>query len=108
MPDLHDEIAELEAEIDGLSGAAERCRKITLAAKAVITAGGLLLLIILTGLIQFGPAALVAAITAVLGGITLFGLNQSTRDQIIAQIKAHEARRAELIDGVELQSVGET
>src|SRR5215204_3150977 len=108
MPDLHDEIAELEAKIDDLSSAAERCRKITLAAKAVMIAGGLLLLVILTGLVQFGPAALVAAITAILGGITLFGSNQSTRAEIAARIRAHEVRRAELIGGVELQSIGET
>jgi hypothetical protein len=109
MSDLRQEIADLEAdleaEIEHLLGAAERCRKIIVLAKVATVTGGLLLVIILTGLVRFGPGALVLAITAVLGGLALFGSHQSTRDQITARIRAHEARRAELIDGMALQTV---
>jgi hypothetical protein len=107
MPDSHDEIDDLEAEIAALADAAERCRKIMLAAKAATLAGSVLLAITLSGLVRFGPVALVIAITAALGGIALYGSHRSTRDQIAAQIRAHEARRAELIDGMGLRSVGE-
>ena len=39
MPDPHQEIADLEAEIDALVDAAERCRKIIVLAKAAIATG---------------------------------------------------------------------
>ena len=41
MTDFHQQIADLEADIDALSDAAERCRKSMIIAKAAI-AGGLL------------------------------------------------------------------
>jgi Na+-transporting methylmalonyl-CoA/oxaloacetate decarboxylase beta subunit len=107
MPDPHQEIADLEAEIDALVDAAERCRKIIVLAKAAIATGGLLVVITLTGLIRFGPLALEIATTALLGGIALFGSHTSTRDQIMAKVRTHEARRAAVIGGIELQSVGE-
>jgi hypothetical protein len=58
-------------------------------------------------LIRFGPLALEIATTALLGGIALFGSHTSTRDQIMAKVRTHEARRAAVIGGIELQSVGE-
>ena len=39
MPSEHDQIVELEAEIERLRDAAERCRKIGLAAKLAIGLG---------------------------------------------------------------------
>jgi hypothetical protein len=50
--------------------------------------------------------ALVLAITAMLGGIALFGSTTSTREQFVESIRAHEARRAKLINGMTLQNVG--
>jgi len=105
MPDPHQEIADLEAEIERLSGAAERCRKIIMLAKIATGAGSLLFIVILIGLVRFGPAALVMAITAVLGGLALFGSHMTTRDQIRAKIRAHEVRRAQVIAGLELRAV---
>jgi hypothetical protein len=111
MSDLLQEIADLEAEIDALARAAERCRKVIVLAKMATGAGSLLLILALVGLIRVGPMALVLAITAVVGGVALFGSHQSTRDEIAARIRAHEARRAELIDAMGLQTIsgdGET
>ena len=105
MSDPQQEVANLEAEIDALARAAERCRKVIALSKAVSGVGGVLLVLILTGLVWLGPLALVLAITAVLGGLALFGSHQSTRGEIAARIRAHEARRAELIDGMALQTV---
>jgi len=106
MSDPQQEIADLEAEIDALAHAADRCHKVIALSKAVSGAGGVLLVLILTGLVWLGPLALVLAITAVLGGVALFGSHQSTRGEIAAKIKSHEARRAELIDRMGLRDVG--
>ena len=105
MPDSHQEIADLEAEIDELADAAERCRKVIVLAKVATGAGGLLLVVTLVGLFRSGPTALVLAITAVLGGLALFGSHTSTRDQIMTKIRAREARRAQLIGELDLRDV---
>ncbi len=105
MSEPQQEIADLETEIDALARAADRCRKVIKLSMVATGAGGLLLVLILTGLVRLGPLALVLAITAVFGGLALVGSHQSTRDQITARSRAHEARRAELIDGMALQTV---
>jgi hypothetical protein len=108
MTDPRDAIAELEVEIDALSRAAERCRKVIALSKMATGTGGVLLVLTLTGLVRLGPLALVLAITAVFGGFALFGSHQSTREQIAARIRAQKARRSALIDGMDLRSVGES
>ena len=105
MSDLPQEIADLEAEIDAMARAADRCRKVIALSKAATGAGGLLLVLILTGPVGLGPLAMVLAITAAVGGVALFGSHQSTRKETAARIRAHEVRRAELIDGMALQTV---
>jgi hypothetical protein len=42
---------------------------------------------------------------AILGGIAVFGSNKTTRDQVISAIKVHEARRAEMINRLDLREV---
>src|SRR4051812_50026440 len=106
MSDPQQEIADLEAEIEALTQAAERCRKIIVLSKRTSRAGGLLLVLILSGLIRLGPMALVLAITAGLGGLALFGSHATTLNEIVARISAREARRAALIDAMALQTVG--
>jgi hypothetical protein len=106
MFEPHQEIADLEAEIDELADAAERCRKVIVLARVATGAGGLLLVVTLVGLFRSGPTALVLAITAVLGGLALFGSHTSTRDQIMATIGAREARRAQPIGELDLRDVG--
>ena len=85
MPDLHDEVADLESQIQALSEAAERCGRMIVAAKAAIILGLVLLAISITGLIRFSPLVFLIAISAILGGIPLFGSTRSTRDQIIGR-----------------------
>jgi hypothetical protein len=104
MPDLDGNIADLESEIERLSDVAERCRKVMIVARAACIAGGILLLLTVLG--QVGPVAFVFAVAAVLGGMALFGSNKSTRDQVIGAMTVYEARRAQLIDGVDLREVG--
>lgn len=105
MSDLHEEIGELEAELEALSEALERCRKIAMGAQAAIAVGGLLLILLVTGVFQLGAATLVIAIAAILGGVALHGSNRSTRDQIVSTVRIREAERAERIDALDLQQV---
>ena len=102
MLDQHQLITDLEAEIDGLRDSAERCRKIDIVAKAVMGIGVGLLVI---GFLWFSASALVIGIAAVLGSVALVGSNRGTLGEIITRIKLAEARRAEIIDGLGLQTV---
>ena len=106
MPDPHEEIADLETRIAELSQAAERCARTMLAAKVAVVAAVLLLAVALVGLIRFSPLLFLLSIAGALGGVALFGSTRSTRDQIVASLKAHEAHRAEMIDRLALQEVG--
>jgi hypothetical protein len=106
MLNSHQEIADLEAKIDALADAAERCRKVIALARMAAGVGGVLFAITLLGLFRSGPTALVLAITGVFGGLALFGSHTSTRDQIRSKLGACEARRAQLIGELDLRDVG--
>jgi hypothetical protein len=104
---LHEQIARLEERIEQLAETIERCRKLMLFSKAAISIGGLLIVAMMFGGIRFDPAAMIGALTAVIGGTVLLGSNSSTSQQTMAAMKAAEEQRAELIDGIDLQVVGE-
>jgi hypothetical protein len=104
--DMRGEIAELEDEIEALRDVIERCRKIMLAARVAIAGGALLLLATAIGAMRFEPIVFMAASAALLGGIVLFGSNNSTAREKTATLKAAEARRSELIDAMNLPVVG--
>jgi hypothetical protein len=103
--DLRDRISRLEAYIDELAETVEGCRKIILASKIAIAAGGISMAAILFGAIRFDPLVMVAAMAAILGGVVVFGSNVSTSQQTVARIKEAETARAELIDKLELRAV---
>jgi len=104
--DPHDEIGQLEGQIEALAETIEGCRKIALVAKLAMAGGALLVLAMLVGAIRTDIASLSGATAAVQGGIVLLGSNRSTADQALAKMKKAEARRADLIDRLELRSVG--
>jgi hypothetical protein len=104
--DLHDQIARIEAEIDELAKTLDGCRKAMLFSKVAIAAGGIWILAYLLGAIRFDPAAMIGAIAATIGGVVIFGSNSSTSKQTTAAMKAAETRRAELIDMIDLRTVG--
>jgi hypothetical protein len=104
---LHEQIARLEERIEQLAETIERCRKLMLFSKAAISIGGLLIVAMMFGGIRFDPAAMIGALTAVIGGTVLLGSNSSTSQQTMAAMKAAEEQRAELIDRIDLQVVGE-
>ncbi|MBI5264586.1 MAG: hypothetical protein HY852_22560 [Bradyrhizobium sp.] len=105
--DPTDEISEIEARIEELAETAERCRKFILASKTAIAGGVALLLATMLGLFGFGQVAALGSIALVLGGIVSLGSNVGTLRQIDSDMSAAEARRSELISGIDLRVVGE-
>lgn len=105
--DPTDEISQIEARLEALAEKAEQCRKIIMVSKAVIAAGGVLLLVMMLGVFGSGPAAALGSIAAVLGGIVSLGSNTSTLQQTIAAINAAEAHRSDLIGRIDLRLVSD-
>jgi hypothetical protein len=104
--DLHEQILHIEAHLEELTDTIEGCRRIVLISKAVIAAGVIGILAITAGAVQFDPTVLIGSIAAVVGGMVIVGSNMSTLKQSVTDIKAAEARRAELIGRMELKVVG--
>jgi hypothetical protein len=105
--DLREQISHLEADLEELADAAERCRKIILISKAAIAAGGTLILAITFGAVGFDPMVMIGSLAAVIGGTVVFGSNTSTLKQTTTAMKAAEAHRAELISRMDLRVVGD-
>jgi hypothetical protein len=105
--DSIDEISKIEARIEELAEAAERCRKIILVSKAAIAGGFALLLVMVLGLFGSSQVAALGAIAGVLGGIVSLGSNVSTLRQTTDAISAAEALRSDLIGRIDLRLVGD-
>jgi hypothetical protein len=104
--ELREQILQVEADLEELIDAVDRCRKIILISKVGIAAGGTLILATILGAIGFDPTVLIGSIAAVIGGTVVFGTNTSTLKQTTAAIEAAEAHRAELISRIDLRVVG--
>ena len=100
-----EDIALIEARIEHLGEAIERCRKISLASKLAISAGALWAVLMVLWLVPFYPGAMIAALAAVIGGIVLLGSNATTWAQTEASLRENEAMRADLIGRLELRTV---
>ncbi len=105
--DPRDEIARLEAQIDELAARLESCRKFILVARIAVVAGAILLAAILFGAISFDPRLMLAAITALLAGIVVWGSNDSTAKETAKEMAAVEADRTRLIGTIDLRVVAE-
>ena len=105
--DPTDEISQIEVQLEELAELSERCRKMILASKAAIAGGAALLLIVMLGLVGSSEVAAIGSIAAVLGGIVSLGSNSSTLQQTMAAMHAAEARRSNLIGGINLRVVGD-
>ncbi|MDO9562482.1 MAG: hypothetical protein Q7J60_12745 [Bradyrhizobium sp.] len=102
-----DEISRLEARLEELAEAAERCRKIILVSKAAIAGGVGLLLLAMLGLFGANAPAALGSIAVVLGGIVSLGSNVSTLQQTTDAMSAAELQRSELIGEIDLRVVGD-
>ena len=106
--DPREEISRLETTIEDLGEAIARCRKIMLFAKAAMVIGGLLIAVVILGIVTFDPTLLIGGITAVIGGIVLFGSNTRTLSDFTEAAAAAEKRRNELIGVIDLRVVRST
>jgi len=102
VSDLHDQINDLEDEIERLAEAADRCERMMLASKLSVVGGGTLLLLLMSGALPANPPALVMSIAAVLGGTALFGSTKTTHDRTRAALKSGEAEMSRLIGMLDL------
>jgi hypothetical protein len=105
--DPREEIVDLEARIEELAQAIESCAKVIQISRVAMAIGAVLLLAIVFGAIQFDPLVMISAIAALIGGVVFLGSNKSTSDAATAALKAAELHRAELIDAITLQVVGD-
>jgi hypothetical protein len=107
LADPGDEIAHIEVELERLAGVAERCRKIAMGAKAAIIVGCFWIGMLFGGAIVTDGLRLMIAIILPLGGVVLYGSNDSTAQQTADKIAALERQRAELIGAIDLRLVAD-
>jgi hypothetical protein len=105
--DLHNEILRLEDRIDDLTEAMARSRRISQISKIAIVGGSMWILGTMLGAVSFIPAAVITAMAAIIGGVVLVGSTTTTSKEILAEMQATEAQRAELIGRMQLRVVGE-
>jgi hypothetical protein len=103
-----DEISRIEARLEQLAEAAERCRKIILVSRAAIALGVAWLLVMLLGLFGSGAVPALGSIALVLGGIVSLGSNVSTLQQTMAAISEAELLRSDLIGRIDLRVVDDS
>ena len=103
--DPHREIVRLEEHIEELAAKIESCRKFILASRIVMAGGGIVLAAMLLGAIRFDPAAMAAAVAALLGGIVVWGSNGSTAKEAAKELATAEADRAALIEKIDLRVI---
>jgi hypothetical protein len=103
--DHRDEIVQLETQIDELAARIESCRKFILAGRIAVAGGGGVLIAMCVGAIHFDPSVMAIAVAAVLGGIVGAGSNRSTAMEAMHELTAAQAKRAALIEQIDLQLV---
>ena len=103
--DPRDEIVRLEAHIEQLAAKIESCRKFILASRIATWGGGIILVAMLIGALRPDPATMAGAAAALLGGIVAWGSNNSTAKEAGKEMAAAEARRAALIEAMDLRAI---
>jgi hypothetical protein len=105
--DHHDQIVQLEAQIDELVARIESCRKFILVGWIAAVGGGAVLITMLLGAIQFDPSVMALAVAAVLGGIVAAGSNRSTAKETLHDLGAAETKRKALIEQIDFRLVSD-
>jgi hypothetical protein len=104
--DLRDQISRIETDIEDYTITLDGCRKAMLLSKVAIGAGIISLSAYLLGAIWLNAVVVIGAMAAVIGGVVVFGSNLTTSKQATSAMAARERRRAELIDMINLRTVG--
>lgn len=105
--DPRDQIARLETRLEQLDEAMARCRKVKLISQIALACGGAWMVAAIVGVIGFDPIAFMAAISGVIGGTVMYGSNTTTTKEVSAAIADAEDERAELIESLDLEVVGQ-
>jgi hypothetical protein len=105
--DLRDQISRIETDIEEYAITLEGCRKAMLLSKVAIAAGIISLAAYLLGAVWLNSVAVIGAMAAVIGGVVVFGSNLTTSRQATSAMAALERHRAELIDMINLRTIGE-
>jgi len=105
--DLRDQISRIETDIEEYAITLEGCRKAMLLSKVAIAAGIISLAAYLLGAVWLNSVAVIGAMAAVIGGVVVFGSNLTTSRQATSAMAALERHRAELIDTINLRTIGE-
>ena len=101
-----DEIARLEARIEGLAAKLENCRKVSVVARVAVGAGIAIFLAGIVGFLRFDITVMLTSVTLVIGGLVLLGSNSSTANETADEMAKAEAERAALIGSIGLRLVG--
>jgi hypothetical protein len=98
--DPHEEIVRLEEHTEELAAKIESCRKFILAARIAVAGGGVVLVALLVGVIRSDLGLIAAAVSLLLGGIVLWGSNDSTAKQATKELATAESERSALIEKI--------
>lgn len=102
-----EDIARVEARIEALGEAIERCRKFSLAAKITIAAGGGWIALSMLSVVSYTPETTIAALAAIIIGVVLLGSNRTTWRETESALRASKAMRADMIGRLDMRMVGE-
>jgi hypothetical protein len=105
--DLRDQISRVETDIEEYAITLEGCRKAMLLSKVAIATGIISFAAYLLGAVWLNSVAVIGAMAAVIGGVVVFGSNLTTSRQATSAMAALERHRAELIDTINLRTIGE-
>jgi len=102
-----EDIARIEARIEELGEAIERCRKFSLTAKITIAAGAGWIALSMLSVVSYTPETTLTAMAAIIIGVVLLGSNRTTWAQTETALRASEAMRADMIGRLDMRMVGE-
>jgi len=100
-----EDIARVEARIEELAEAIERCRKFSLTAKITIAAGAGWIALSMLSVVSYTPETTIAALAAIIIGVVLLGSNATTWRETEGAMRASETMRADMIERLELRVV---
>jgi hypoxanthine phosphoribosyltransferase len=98
--DPHEEIVHVEEHIEELAAKIESCRKFILASRIAVAGGGLVLAAMLVGVIHFDVGFMAGAVSLVLGGVVVWGSNNSTAKEATKELAAADSERVALIERI--------